>query len=187
MPKHTILVVDDETNILNTMTRLLSGENLEVFTAENAHKGLEKLKASAGVDLVISDNRLPDIAGVDFLVKVKQLYPDTIRILITGYPDLDSAISAINKDQVYRYISKPWDNEELKLIVTQALEYYDVLRDNRALLKIAKQQAEWLNMLKEKYPQLSKNDFDASSIYIIDEKNVSESIAEFIKRYYPKG
>lgn len=186
MPKHTILIVDDEKNILNSLTRILSCDNLEVLTAETATAGLEKLKSMQGADLIISDNRLPDFTGIDFFVKVRQLYPDSIRILITGYPDLESAIQAINKGQVYRYIPKPWDSGELKIIVTQALEYYDMLRDNRALLQIAKQQAEWLNMLKKKYPQVSEHELDRSSIYIIDEKNVSETIVDFIKKYYPK-
>lgn len=186
MPKHTILIVDDEKNILNSMSRLLSCDALEIFVAENATEGLEKLKSIGGADLIISDNRLPDFTGIDFLVKVRQLYPDSIRILVTGYPDLESAISAINKGQVYRYIPKPWDSTELKLIVMQALEYYDTLKDNRALLRIARQQAEWMNTLKKKYPQVEVKDLDRSSVYIIDEKNVSETVADFIKKYYPK-
>ena len=186
MPKHTILIVDDEPNILNSLKRLLHSEDLEILTAGTADEGLERLKERQGVDLIISDNRLPDLSGIDFFVKVRQLYPNTIRILITGYPDLDSAILAINKGQVYRYIPKPWDIEELRLIVMQGLEYYDVLRDNRTLLKIAKQQAEWMNTLTMKYPQLTPTELDKRSIYIIDEKNVSETLAEFMKKYYPK-
>lgn len=188
MPKHTILLVDDERNVLNSISRLLRAEDREILTAESANEGLEKLKSSDGVDLVISDNRLPDISGIDFLVKVRHLYPDTIRILITGYPDLDSAVQAINKGQVYRYIPKPWENEDLRLIVMQALDYYDVLRDNRTLLRIARQQAEWLSNLQKKYPQVSKeSEFDKSGIYIIDEKKVSETLADFLKKYYPQG
>lgn len=186
MLKHTLLIVDDEVNILSSLSRLLRMDNLEVNTAENAYKGLEKLKTMGGADIIISDNCLPDLTGIDFFVKVRQLYPDSIRILITGYPDLDSAIQAINKGQVYRYIPKPWDNEELKLVVKQALDFYDVLRDNRALLNIARQQAEWLAMLKKKYPQVSASELTKDSLYIIDETNVSESLSDFINKYYPK-
>ena len=186
MPKHSVLIVDDETNILSSLSRLLRSEDLEVFTAESAHEGLEKLRSVRGTDVVISDNRLPDTAGIEFLVKVRQLFPDTIRILITGFPDLDSAIDAINRGQVYRYIPKPWDSKELKMIVTQAFDYFDTLRDNRALLKIARQQAEWLDTLKKKYPSIQHSDLDKTSTYIIDEKNISENLAEFMKKYYPK-
>lgn len=185
MAKHSILIVDDEVNILNTLGRLLRDPQREIHTAGSAPQALEKLKDLRGVDLVISDNKLPDISGIDFLIKVKQLYPDTIRMLITGYPDLESVIRAINSGQVYRFITKPWENEELKLIVKQALDYYDVVRDNRALLKIAKEQAETLAAVQKKYPQISKSDFDKTGIYIIDEQRVSETIADFLKKYYP--
>ena len=185
MAKHTILLVDDERNILNVLSRLLRGEDRQIFTAETTAQAWDKLKEIGGADLIISDNRLPDISGIDFLVKVKRLYPDTIRILITGYPGLDSAIEAINKGQVYRYITKPWENEELKLIVKQALDYYDVLRDNRALLRIARQQAELLITVKKQYPKISDTTIEGPDLYIIDEEKVSDDLAQFFKKYYP--
>jgi DNA-binding NtrC family response regulator len=187
MIKHKILLLDDERNILNALTRLLRSEERQIFTAETAAEAWKELREVGGVDLVISDNRLPDISGIDFLVKVRQLFPDTIRILITGYPGLDSAIEAINKGQVYRYIPKPWENKELKLVVKQALDYYDVVRDNRALLRIARHQAELLKAAQKKYPELSQTGFDKAGMYIIDEKKVSDSLADFLKKYYPEG
>ena len=186
MAKHCILLVDDEQNILSTLTRLLRADDREIMTAGDSQEGLKKLKDNNGADLVISDNKLPNISGLDFLVKVKQLYPDTIRILITGYPDLEGAIKAINNGQVYRFITKPWENEELKLTVRQALDYCDVLRDNRALLQIARQQADLLAAVQKKYPQVSKSELDKSGMYIIDEKKASESLADFMKKYYPQ-
>ncbi|MFH1338539.1 MAG: response regulator [Candidatus Omnitrophota bacterium] len=187
MIKHRILLLDDERNILSALIRLLRSEEREIHTAETAAQAWKKLREINGVDLVISDNRLPDITGIDFLVKVRQLFPDTIRILITGYPGLESAIEAINKGQVYRYIPKPWENEELKLIVKQALDYYDVVRDNRALLRIARQQAELLKAAQKKYPEFSVTGFDKAGMYIIDEKKVSDDLARFLKKYYPEG
>lgn len=187
MAKHSILIVDDEASILNSITRLLRSPEREIHTAGGAPEALERLKTLHGVDLVISDNKLPDISGIDFLIKVKQLYPETIRILITGYPDLESVIRAINSGQVYRFITKPWENEELQLIIKQALDYCDVLRDNRALIKIAKEQAETLTAMQKKYPQIPKSDFDKTGIYIIDEQRVSETISDFLKKYYPQG
>ena len=187
MAKYTILLVDDERNVLNALNRLLRGEDRQILTAETATQGWEKLKEVGGADLIISDNRLPDISGIEFLTKVRQSYPDTIRIMITGYPGLDSAIEAINKGQVYRYIPKPWENKELELIVKQALEYYDVLRDNRILLRIARQQAEWLTTVKKQNPQVSDTELAKGDLHVIDEEKVSESLAQFLKRYYPQG
>ncbi|MCM8800665.1 MAG: response regulator [Candidatus Omnitrophica bacterium] len=185
MAKHTILLVDDERNILNSLTRLLKTEDRQIITAETATEAWEKIKSLNGVDLVITDYRLPDISGIEFLIKVKHAYPDTVRMLITGYPDLYSAIQAINMGQVYRYIPKPWDNEELKLIVNQALDYYDVIRDNRILLQIARQHAELLAEVKKRYPEVSQSDIAKSGVYIIDEQKVSQTLIEFMKKYYP--
>ncbi len=185
MAKHSILIVDDEASIINSLGRLLRGDDREIHSAASAPEALEKLKGLCGADVVISDNKLPNISGTDFLIKVKQLYPDTVRILITGYPDLESVIKAINNGHVYRFITKPWENEELRLIIKQALDYGDVLKDNRALLKIAKEQAELLAAMRRQYPQISKSEFDKTGMYIIDEQKVSETVAEFLKKYYP--
>lgn len=187
MQKQCILLLDDEENILHSLTRLLRADGREILTALDAQEALEKLKSSPGVDLVISDNKLPNMSGVDFLIKVKQLYPDTIRVLITGYPDLDSVIKAINNGQIYRFITKPWQNEELKLLVKQALEYADIVKDNRALLKIAKQQRDFVSYVQKKYPQVSVNEFDQTGLYIIDEQRTSETLEDFLKKYYPHG
>lgn len=186
MSKHDILIVDDEENILATMSRLLRSEGRQILLANNVTDALEKLKANCGADLVISDNKMPDMSGIDFLVKVRQLYPHSVRILVTGYPDLEAAINAINKGQVYRFISKPWENEEIKLIVKQALEYCDVLRDNRVLIDIARQQADMLKNFETKHPEINKEEFDKSGLYIIEEKKVSETLEGFLKKYYPK-
>ncbi len=186
MRKHVVLIVDDEENILTTLLRVLRADDREIITAGCVQDGLEKMKSAGGADLVISDNKLPDGTGIDFLVKVRQLYPDSIRILITGYPDLEAAIGAINKGQVYRFIPKPWENDELKLTVKQALEYGDVLRDNRILLNIAKQQAELLQGLEKKYPAARNEEFDKMGRYIIEEQKVSETVEDFLKKYYPK-
>jgi DNA-binding NtrC family response regulator len=186
MRKHVVLIVDDEENILSTLSRVLRAEDREIHIAGCIQDGLVKLKELGDIDLVISDNKLPDGTGVDFLVKVRQSHPDSIRMLITGYPDLESAIGAINKGQVYRFIPKPWENEELKLTVKQALDYGDVLRDNRILLNIAKQQAELLQGLEKKYPAARNEEFDKMGRYIIEEQKVSETVEDFLKKYYPK-
>ncbi|OGX10745.1 MAG: hypothetical protein A2Y42_01560 [Omnitrophica WOR_2 bacterium GWB2_45_9] len=107
-------------------------------------------------------------------------------MLLTGYPDLESAIKAINNGQLYRFITKPWENEDLKLIVRQGLEYYDILKDNRVLLNIAKQQSEALTAVQKKY-QLPQNELTKAGLYIIDEQKVSETLSEFLKKYYPGG
>ena len=186
MPKHKILLLDDEQNIINSVTRIIRGDDREIVSANDADSAWDLLKKIGGVDLIISDNKLPTISGVDFLTKVRQLYPDAIRILITGYPDLGSTIKAINAGQIYRFITKPWENEELKMIVKQALDYCDILKDNRALIALARKQSEALNTMQKRY-NISQSEFDKSGVYIIDEQKVSETLDEFMKKYYPQG
>lgn len=186
MAEHRILIVDDEPQILSSLRRCLEEEDREIIVAETAEKAWEYLEEKGDVEVIICDNRLPGMLGIDFLVKVKHRYPDTIRILITGYPDLKSAIEAINKAHIWRYILKPIDVEELKVLIKQAFDYYRILRENRLLLQVARQQAEWLKTLKDKYPQFVTQETEKSKSYGIDEKFVSEILAEFMKKYYPQ-
>jgi len=187
MAKHRILIVDDEPHILSSLKRILESEDKEVFIAKDAEAGWAILQEKGEVELVISDNKLPGMLGIDFLIKVKRLYPDTIRILITGYPDLNSAMDAINRAHIWRYILKPIEVEELKILVKQAFDYYSILKENRALLKILRQQSQWLTTLKEKHPQIVSEEIKQSNDYVIGEKHVSEILEEFMKKYYSPG
>jgi len=179
-----ILIVDDEIHILSSLKKILEGKDREILVVETAEKAWELLKEKGEVEVIICDNRLPGMAGIDFLTKVKRLYPDTIRILVTGYPDLKSATDAINKAHIWRYILKPIEVDEFKILINQALDYNRILKENRILLQIARQHAEWFEILKKRYPEIISQEIEKSSEYTIDEKHVSEIIAEFMKRYY---
>ncbi len=129
---HTILLVDDEKNILNSLSRLFRREGYGILKAENAAEALALLDDNK-VSLVISDYRMPEVDGVEFLSIVKDGSPDTIRFMLTGQADLDSVVEAINKGEVSRYITKPWDDDMLKITVKEALEHYDLTQENRRL------------------------------------------------------
>ena len=184
MNRHRVLIVDDEIHILSSLKKILETTERQVLVVETAEKAWDLLKEQGEVEIIVCDNRLPGMLGIDFLTKVKRLYPDTIRILVTGYPDLKSATEAINKAHIWRYILKPIEVEELKTLIAQAFDYYRILKENRILLQIARQHAEWLDILKKRYPQLLEREIASSSSYTIDERHVSEIIAEFMKRYY---
>jgi len=187
MDKHTILIVDDEVGVLNSLKRVLQSEDREIFLAESVDEAEEILKQHGEVEVIICDNRFSNnILGINFLTKIKRLYPDTIRILTTAYPDLATAMEAINKAHIWRYILKPIEIEELKTLVNQAFDYYRILKENRLLLQIARQQAEWIKILREKYPEVVSKEVRESTIYTVDERRVSEVIAEFMKKYYPQ-
>jgi response regulator RpfG family c-di-GMP phosphodiesterase len=117
----TVLFVDDESNILSALRRLFRPLNYKVLTANSGAQGLE-LMAQEPVDLVISDMRMPEMDGAQFFEKVRDGWPDSVRILLTGYADISSAVAAINKGEIYRYVSKPWEDSELIATVKEALQ-----------------------------------------------------------------
>ncbi len=146
MSEITILCVDDEPNILAALRRLFRGQGLQVRTAESGKIGLEIL-ASEEIGLVISDMRMPEMDGSQFLEQVKLLWPDTVRILLTGYADISSTIGAINRGEIYRYITKPWDDADICLIVRHALERRALLAEKNRLELLTRQQNDALTEL----------------------------------------
>ena len=117
----TILFVDDEKNILSSLKRLFRPLIDNIIIAESGAEALQLLNSTA-VDIVVSDMRMPEMDGAQFLEQVAQKWPDTIRILLTGYADISSTIDAINKGSIYRYISKPWEDNDIRLTVQHALK-----------------------------------------------------------------
>ena len=117
--RRTVMVVDDEPMILESLVMLL-GKEFAVIMACCAAEGLERLRGQ-GVDLVISDNRMPGMGGCEFLSRVREISPSTIRFLMTGYPDLE-IMAAIEKGVIAKYLPKPWCNKGLKKAVSEALE-----------------------------------------------------------------
>lgn len=118
--KGRVLCVDDEPNILRALSWLLR-KDFQVVTAESGKEGL-KLIANGDFDVVISDHRMPEMSGVEFLTQVKTLAPRAMRILLTGYSDMQAVIESVNESEVFRFVSKPWDVVELPMIVAQAAE-----------------------------------------------------------------
>lgn len=128
----TILCVDDEPSILRALRRVFIEEPWEVLLAESGAEGLAIL-TERDADLVLSDFRMPGMNGVEFLQHVKEVRPETVRVVLTGYADTDVIVSALNDGEVYRYINKPWNETELLDIVRKALEHGRLRRENAAL------------------------------------------------------
>ncbi len=120
-PPATLLFVDDEPNILSALQRLFRPLGYRLLTASGGAQGLEIL-AREKVDLIISDMRMPEMDGAAFLEQAAARWPHVVRILLTGYADLGSAVAAVNKGNIYRYLSKPWEDNDIKITVAQALE-----------------------------------------------------------------
>lgn len=140
LEKGKILFVDDEENILRSLQRLFMDEEVEVFTASSGAKGLEILAREGEVGVIVSDQRMPEMTGVDFLAKSKAISPQSIRILLTGYADVNAAIDAINRGGTFRYLNKPWNDEELVQTVMGAMKMYRLLTENKRLAAVVKKQ-----------------------------------------------
>ncbi|NJK89578.1 MAG: response regulator [Myxococcales bacterium] len=118
----TIVIVDDEDMVLTSLNAYLTLETeYEVKTFNSAEAALAFLRANS-VDLVISDYLMPEMDGISFLAKVRDLHPEAPRIILTGYADKENAIKGINEVGLYQYIEKPWDNDELRLVIRNGLE-----------------------------------------------------------------
>lgn len=142
----TLLFVDDESNILSSLKRLFRPFGYRIFTAESGAQGLEVMEREA-VDLVVSDMRMPGMSGAQFLEMVNDRWPDTVRILLTGYADIGSTIYAINKGHIYRYISKPWEDNDIVLAIRHALRQKQLELENRGLAELTRRQNEELKEL----------------------------------------
>ncbi len=164
-----LLLVDDEANILSSLRRAIHGmargnqgepHTLETFTS--AAEALNRARDCA-FDLVISDYRMPEMDGVEFLSRLVEMQPDIARIMLSGYADLQAVISAINKVQIFRFVQKPWDDYELETAMRQALEYRRLILDNRELADLVRVQEGLLSKhevelkrLEEQFPGLTQ-------------------------------
>lgn len=145
-PELTLLFVDDEANILSSLKRLFRPHGYRILIAESGALGLQIMEREV-VDLVVSDMRMPEMNGAQFLEKVREKWPDTVRILLTGYAEIAATIDAINKGQIYRYISKPWDDNDIVLVVRLALQQKLLEREKLRLEALVRGQNEELKDL----------------------------------------
>jgi len=137
---HTVLLVDDEPNVLSGLTRLLHKESYEILTANTAEEAAELLE-DKNVDLIVSDEEMPGMSGTEFLSGVARDYPDVVGIVLTGHPSLPAALRAINEGKVYQFFTKPCNEVDLAITIRRALEQKDLQAKSRELLEVTKCQS----------------------------------------------
>ncbi len=145
-----VLYVDDEANNLNSFKASFRRE-FEIYTASSAREA-RKILENHEIGVIITDQRMPVMTGIEFLESIIPIYPDTIRILLTGFSDINAVMDAINRGQVYKYLVKPWQNDELKMYIENALEIYNLRKENKELahkLEIANSELELLKKTKK--------------------------------------
>ena len=148
----TILLVDDEINIVSALKRTLRRDGYTILTANSGTEGLALL-AEHEVGVIISDQRMPQMTGVEFLREVKILYPKTIRIVLSGYTELESVTSAINEGAIYKFLTKPWDDDLLRDNIRKAFGHYEMEQENLRLSRELQSANDELSMLNQNLEQ----------------------------------
>lgn len=132
-PRHAVLLVDDEPDILFSLQSLLRRQ-FEVHTAEGGEAALAMLSEHCA-HVIMTDQRMPGMSGVEFLARAQQICPDAIPIVFTGYADLKAVVDAVNRGHIFRYVTKPWDPDELAQILADAAAHYDAVAQRKRLLR----------------------------------------------------
>jgi len=152
--EHTLLLVDDEKAITRALHRLFRKEGYQILTAESGPEGLETLRRhEIPVSMIISDQRMPEMSGAQFLEEAKVICPEAIRYLLTGYSDMEAVIQAVNKGEIHRYLTKPWNDDDLVLQVRQSLEHYELQYENKRLTELTVAQNAKLSELNKNLEQ----------------------------------
>ncbi len=133
--ERTLLLVDDEENILRALTRVLRRDGYQILRANGGAEGLALLARHPEVGVILSDQRMPNMTGIDFLSRVRERHSDTVRMILSGYTDLKTVTDAINEGAVYKFLTKPWEDELLRANVEEAFRYGELARENERLTR----------------------------------------------------
>ena len=150
--ERSLLLVDDEENISRSLVRLLKQDDYKIFTANSGRQGLEILKANE-IGVIVSDQRMPEMSGTEFLCQVSKLYPASIRIVLSGYTELQSITAAINEGKIYKFLTKPWDDGLIRQNIKEAFRQYELEDENRRLSQELMRANEELRLANEKLAQ----------------------------------
>jgi putative nucleotidyltransferase with HDIG domain len=181
--KPGVLFVDDEVNILKAIARTFRQESVRVYTASSALEALALLEAEP-IQVVVSDQRMPGVPGVKLLGQVRERFPEVVRIMLTGHSEIDAAVEAINHGQIYRLLTKPWDDQELRATVRQALGDWSMRAEIRRLNRVAQQQNSTLQELNvslerkvdERTRELHQKNLELRKAYLSTVRALSESV-----------
>jgi len=167
MPQHRILLVDDSPSVLKALRRTFALEDWDTICATSA-AGAMKVLAEQDVDIIITDETMPGITGTELLEQVRDLYPEIIRIMLTGATDIEVAKRAVNQGAIYRFFTKPWEDYELLLAVMHALKARELEEENVRLKSSVKKQEQFLSELENEYPGIAERRLTDDGAIIID-------------------
>ena len=167
MSQHSILIVDDSPNILKALQRTFRLESYTTVCANSAKEAMVILSKEA-IDVIISDENMPGVSGTELLKQVHDLYPDIIRMMLTGATDVEVAKNAINRGEIWRFFTKPWDDFELLTAVRQALKMCNLGRENMELKSSVQKQERLMRQLEREYPGITEKCLAPDGSIIID-------------------
>ncbi len=176
----TVIIVDDEAAIRKALRRVLKYEPYHVLDFADPREALDYIKDNPA-HLVISDHTMPGMLGIDLMRKIRMLRPDTIRIMLTGNANLDMAMQAINDGAIYRFLTKPWDNNDLMVAVRLGLRQYETEAENRRLLAVVKKHRDVLEKLEAQQPGVTGLKRTPEGAILIDEEDIEAALAELEK------
>ena len=177
--QNRILIVDDEAHVVSALMRGMDEEPYLLTGSPGGEEAL-RLMEKESFKVVISDEKMPGMDGAQFLSRVKELYPETVRIMLTGHASVEATMRAVNSGEIYRFFTKPWNETELKLALRSALEKYDLEHENRRLLRTVQHQSQELKYLERSYPGISDLRKEADGAIRIDIDMSDDEIASII-------
>ena len=185
MKARRIMLVDDDRNVLESLARVLRRDDYEFLKFEDARSAWKFLRDCDGnVDIIISDNKMPHAQGTDLLIEMRRMYPNVIRIMLTGQSSVEDARKATLAGKVYRFLTKPCDPDELRLIITHALAHKDLWDENRRLKEQIAKKAISEGASPEHSQAVHDVKRDDDGRVVIDEDD-SSSLDDFMKKYQP--
>jgi len=175
-----ILLVDDEANVLSALKRSLFDTAFDIVSVTSAEQALDLMRDEE-FKVVVSDERMIGMQGSEFLSQVREKYPHTVRMILTGHASIEAAMKAVNEGEIYRFFSKPWNDNDLKFAIRSAIEKYDLEAENRRLLATIKQQSLEIKVLEKRYPGISRVEKDSQGVFVlpdIPEEEINNMLAE---------
>ncbi len=171
--ERTILVLDDELAIRVALERALRGEGYTVLLADTADEALRLLHEHE-VQVILSDHMMPEMTGLEFLRLMRDRFPAATRIMLTGHADVDTTIAAINDAETYRFLTKPWDDLELRTVVYLAFQHAELERANRQLITLVRREMEIVAKLEEQHPRISSVVRDARGAVVLSDEELRD-------------
>lgn len=167
-----IMLVDDDENVLRAVKRVLAQDHYHIETFNSGAEALKRIKAGGEFELAISDYRMPGMDGVFFLTTLNQLKPDILRMVLSGYTDLDALLGAINEAHIFRFVTKPWHDYELRTTVAHALLHHATLLENRRLADQVRAQRNELERLEREHAGITQLRLDSDGSILLEAGDV---------------